>query len=127
MEKIKYRRIHKKTWGRMVKRRKHGNLGKTHSLKTKELIRLKKFKGGGINSKGYQQFKYLGRLILQHHYIWCNTNGNLSYIPKGFEIHHIDGNKLNNSPNNLFLISTSDHVKLHHKIRRDLKSLQQHI
>lgn len=29
-------------------------------------------------------------------------------------VHHIDGNKKNNSPENLLVMSQSDHVKLHH-------------
>jgi hypothetical protein len=34
-------------------------------------------------------------------------------IPKGFHVHHIDGNKLNNNPENLAVMSASEHAKLH--------------
>ena len=36
-------------------------------------------------------------------------------IPKGYHIHHIDGNKQNNCIDNLECISPSDHNKKHHK------------
>ena len=34
---------------------------------------------------------------------------------KGFDIHHIDGNKFNNSLSNLVYLTRSEHVKIHHK------------
>jgi len=45
-----------------------------------------------------------------HRIIWEQDVGP---IPKGFEIHHVDGNKLNNSFDNLQCLSKSDHMKLH--------------
>lgn len=58
--------------------------------------------------------------ISESHYNWCSQSYNLSYVPKGFIIHHIDGNSLNNDPNNLFLMTNSDHVKLHQVICKKL-------
>ena len=37
----------------------------------------------------------------------------INHPPKGFVIHHIDGNPLNNKPENLALVSPSAHGKLH--------------
>ena len=56
--------------------------------------------------KGYLRFKrkYCHRLI------WTEDVGP---IPEGFDIHHKDGNKLNNLLNNLECLSKSDHMKLH--------------
>jgi hypothetical protein len=34
-------------------------------------------------------------------------------IPEGFMIHHVDGNPLNNNPNNLVAMSRSDHQRHH--------------
>lgn len=45
-----------------------------------------------------------------HRVIWECVNGE---IPNGYHIHHIDGNKLNNSIYNLELLSTSEHHTLH--------------
>ena len=45
-----------------------------------------------------------------HRYIWEKYNGP---IPKGFHIHHIDGDKDNNDISNLTVISPHDHEKYH--------------
>lgn len=45
-----------------------------------------------------------------HNYIWQKYNG---LIPKGFHIHHIDGNKDNNDISNLIAISAQDHESYH--------------
>lgn len=47
-----------------------------------------------------------------HRYIWEYYNGE---IPKGYDIHHKDHNKENNTLENLELISKSNHSKLHSK------------
>lgn len=39
------------------------------------------------------------------------------YLKKKFEVHHIDENKLNNSLNNLSILSKSEHIKLHKRKR----------
>jgi len=77
-------------------------------------------KGSGkwFMDRGYLKIRMDDRIISAQDFVWCNTPGNLSYIPKGFVIHHIDGVRLNNDPDNLFLISRSDHSKLHWKYRR---------
>jgi len=38
---------------------------------------------------------------------------NFGEIPEGMLVHHIDEDRLNNSPSNLELISRADHCKLH--------------
>lgn len=50
--------------------------------------------------------------ILLHRKIWEDSNGK---IPKGFQIHHKDGDRTNNNLENLECISHSQHVKLHWK------------
>lgn len=52
-----------------------------------------------------------------HRLIWEKFNGK---IPKGFDIHHKDGNKLNNSLSNLECIPHSMHLSLHMKSNKKL-------
>ena len=47
-----------------------------------------------------------------HRAVWEYYNGE---IPKGYDIHHIDGNPLNNSIENLSCVSKSEHQKIHYK------------
>lgn len=48
--------------------------------------------------------------LMIHRLIWTYCVGD---IPKGYEIHHIDKNKSNNSVDNLQCLSKSDHQKIH--------------
>ena len=45
-----------------------------------------------------------------HRYLWEREYGK---IPEGYEIHHKDKNPLNNDLNNLELLSSTEHKKLH--------------
>jgi len=56
-----------------------------------------------------------GKELLVHQYIWKKHN--LPIIPKGFCVHHIDGNKLNNNPKNLMLLDFGTHSTLHNIVR----------
>lgn len=49
-----------------------------------------------------------------HRRIWLDNNGP---IPKGFHIHHKDGNWRNNSIENLQLVSASEHWRIHSEDR----------
>ena len=99
---------------------------KSHTKESKKKMSIAKMghipwnknKGNGsINSQGYKTLRINGMDILEHHYVWCSQPYNLSYIPKGFCIHHKDLNTLNNNPDNLFLMAKSDHTKLHNILR----------
>jgi len=57
---------------------------------------------------GYYKNQKLG--ISMHRYVWEFYNGK---IPKGYEIHHIDGNKSNNDISNLQCLFANEHKKLH--------------
>jgi len=57
--------------------------------------------------------KINGRRVRLHRYIWEKHNGP---IPGGYEIHHIDHNKLNNDPENLEIILIPKHRSVHNKI-----------
>lgn len=57
-------------------------------------------------TSGEHQGKLLHRLMYETAY---------GSIPKGFIVHHIDGDKTNNEPSNLMLLSKSNHHRLHMK------------
>ena len=57
-------------------------------------------------SSGIHQGKLLHRLIYEDYY---------GSIPKGFQVHHKDGDKTNNNPENLMILSKSNHHSLHMK------------
>lgn len=65
--------------------------------------------------KGYLRF---GRQPC-HRIIWIEDVGP---IPKGYDVHHKDGNKLNNLLSNLECISKSDHMRLHALEEREKRS-----
>lgn len=50
--------------------------------------------------------------IFKHHAVICEALG-LTEMPKGWVVHHIDENKLNNNLNNLVLLTVSGHARLH--------------
>lgn len=51
-----------------------------------------------------------------HVYVWEYYNG---LVPEGYHIHHIDGNKSNNTIENLQLLSATEHEKLHGEMLTD--------
>jgi hypothetical protein len=55
--------------------------------------------------------------IYEHHYVYCSAY-DMKKIPKGFVIHHIDQNIDNNTLENLQLLSISEHIKLHWRLRK---------
>jgi hypothetical protein len=75
--------------------------------------------GFWINKAGYKilEIKRLGKVIRirEHRYVMEQHLGRK--LRKGEDVHHIDGNKLNNNISNLQVLSKSDHTKLHHRWR----------
>lgn len=61
----------------------------------------------------YLGITHKGKTILIHRLIWMVANR--CDIPEGYDIHHIDGNPLNNSIYNLELIESSKHNSQHKK------------
>lgn len=51
-----------------------------------------------------------------HVYVWEYYNG---LVPNGYHIHHIDGDKSNNTIENLQLLSATEHEKLHGEMLTD--------
>jgi hypothetical protein len=52
--------------------------------------------------------------IYKHHFVMCQFLG-ITQIPDGFVVHHIDGDKKNNSIDNLSLMTKSAHSTLHQR------------
>jgi hypothetical protein len=65
---------------------------------------------GHISSKGYKVHTKFGERVYEHHLI---------ARPKAGEVvHHKDGNRLNNHPDNLQVMTRSEHMKEHWKERK---------
>ena len=47
---------------------------------------------------------------MEHVYVWECDNGP---VPSGHDIHHRDGDKLNNAPANLQLVTKLEHKRIH--------------
>ncbi len=62
-----------------------------------------------LNENGYEVFARTGSLFHR----WWYKQHNKGKIPKGHEIHHIDGDKLNNKLENLEALSVEDHRRKH--------------
>ena len=72
---------------------------------------MTKYGNGHQRTDGYIQITSgpnKGKLL--HRLIYEECFGS---IPKGFQVHHIDGDKTNNNPSNLMMLSKSNHHSLH--------------
>lgn len=65
---------------------------------------------------GYTQVFLEGEWQWLHRVIAIEKMG--SNINEGFEVHHIDGDKHNNHPDNLKVLSKEEHMALHEKARQ---------
>ena len=75
------------------------------------------WKGGRVkHPSGAIKLSKNGKQFWEHHYVWCVHN-EFPIIPYGCEIHHIDLNPSNNSPDNLVLLPSDTHRKLHYEIQ----------
>lgn len=64
-----------------------------------------------VDDNGYLRFSDSGKLV--HRWVAERKYG--CKIPKHYVVHHVDGNKLNNNPDNLVVMHWSAHAELHGK------------
>ncbi len=66
-----------------------------------------------VNRSGYQQFKdpSTGQWTLTHRRVAEKLVGGAIFL--GREVHHIDGDKSNNRPSNLNIVSKAEHRRIH--------------
>lgn len=100
------------------------NTGKPRSNETRKRIsntRLEKTRASGHRfceyldlpvyiRDGYEVVCIDGKHVRRHRAIYEHL---FEPIPEGYHIHHVDGNKLNNVPNNLIALSPLEHGLLH--------------
>lgn len=81
--------------------------------------RIKRVKYHGIYKPHFKYSDYNG-YVFEHRYIMylylSILNNKVTYLSKDDDIHHINGNRLDNRIENLQLISRSEHAKISHPI-----------
>lgn len=65
---------------------------------------------GTVGKNGYRAMTVMNKRTYEHIIVWEKHNGE---IPKGFHIHHKNGDKLDNRIDNLEMMSASEHTRLH--------------
>ena len=68
----------------------------------------------------YIQFTKDGKHWLEHRYVWTQANGE---IPKGMQIHHINGNKKDNRLENLELVTPQQNYQKMDKAGKGYKKV----
>lgn len=67
-----------------------------------------------------QRITINGKVVYLHRQVWESIFGK---IPRGYVVHHIDGNTKNNNIENLKIMTQSEHLKLHHqKLKGELQN-----
>lgn len=81
------------------------------------------YKGGTVNKSGYRLINHDGKQRLEHRVVMEQVMGRKLNLNES--VHHINGNKLDNRPENLEIIDPVSHSKLHAKERSE-KGISNH-
>lgn len=73
----------------------------------------------------YEGSTWMG-YVDEHVIVYCETR-DLKKLPEGFVVHHLDMVKTNNSPDNLVMLTNSDHRLLHAWIDRVSRAVVQRL
>lgn len=74
-----------------------------------------------IAPQGYPGFRYRGRYAYEHTVVWWKNHG---VVPsKGHQIHHLNGNHRDNRIENLQLLTSAEHARIHAAKKRKPKIL----
>lgn len=66
--------------------------------------------------KDYPGVKYRGRYVYEHQLVWFQSRGRL--VPYGCMVHHVNGDKHDNRPENLEVVDNVLHGIRHRKNKR---------
>jgi len=97
-------KIGKKAW----------NTGLTKATDSR-VIKYAKTKSKDYIKDGYKMVwsDTLNKSVREHHEVWYKNTGTWPNFNNKEQIHHIDGDKLNNKFSNLVLCSVSEHTRIH--------------
>jgi hypothetical protein len=97
-------------------------MGDKNPMKGKTGELAHQWKGVIDDGYGYKTIKINGKRIFYHHHVMMKETG-MKKIPRGWHVHHIDGNPHNNDINNLALVTATGHKAIHSR-QQDSKTLQ---
>jgi hypothetical protein len=91
------------------------------------------WKGGRhVDARGYVRVRCPGHpnasksgYVLEHRKVASDAIGRALLAAE--EVHHIDGDKTNNSPSNLIVVPSGKHQRLHADVMRELQALRQEV